>query len=104
MSKGARPRAASAVRSFYTQRSDALGASPWRLPRRSQLVDPVPGKAPEILSRDQTEALRSAADGYRGLTPECACLAVFLAGRFTGRAGVVMARIFEGRADRCRCG
>ncbi|MFI8105371.1 hypothetical protein [Streptomyces sp. NPDC086023] len=79
MSEAARARAASAVRSFYKHCEDALGATSWRLPRRSQLVGSVPAKDQGLLSRDQMEALRSAADGYRGTMPERARLAVYLA-------------------------
>ncbi|OKJ48619.1 hypothetical protein AMK27_38265 [Streptomyces sp. CB02009] len=66
MSEAARARAASAVRSFCRHCEDALGASSWRLPRRSQLVGTPATKEQKLLSRDQMEALRSAADGYRG--------------------------------------
>ncbi|MFF6903308.1 hypothetical protein [Streptomyces hydrogenans] len=79
ISQSARARAASAVRSFYTHCEDALGASFRRLPRRAQLVGTIPTTKQELLSRDQMEALRSAADGYRGLMPERARLAVYLA-------------------------
>ncbi|MFF2305963.1 hypothetical protein ACFVVP_26070 [Streptomyces sp. NPDC058128] len=88
MSEAARARAASAVRSFYKHCEDALGATSWRLPRRSQLVGSVPVKEPKLLSRDQMEALRFAADGYRGPMPERARLAVYfaLAGLRPGQA------------------
>ncbi|MFF2306012.1 hypothetical protein ACFVVP_26335 [Streptomyces sp. NPDC058128] len=76
MSEAARARAASAVRCFYKHCEDALGATSWRLPRRSQLVGSVPSKEPKLLSRDQMDALRSTTYGYRGPMPERARLAV----------------------------
>ncbi|MER6477683.1 hypothetical protein [Streptomyces filamentosus] len=78
ISQPARARAASAVRSFYKHCEDALGATFRRLPRRSQLVGALPAPDQKLLSRDQMEALRSAADGYRGPMPERARLAVYL--------------------------
>ncbi|MGR4883972.1 hypothetical protein ACIPUC_31765 [Streptomyces sp. LARHCF249] len=71
-------RAASAIRSYYAHCEDALGATSWRLPPRSRLVGIVPTTNQPTLTRDQMEALRSAADMYRGPMPERARLAVYL--------------------------
>ncbi|MDQ1031262.1 site-specific recombinase XerD [Streptomyces umbrinus] len=73
-----RGRAVSAVRSFYAHCEDALGAARWNLPPRRALAGPTPPAARETLTRFQTDALRTAADRYRGPHPERARLATYM--------------------------
>ncbi|MFE7551053.1 hypothetical protein [Streptomyces gardneri] len=79
ISDSARGRAASAVLSFYAHCENALGATFTKLPPRAWLIGRVAPTNRPVLSREQMEALRSAADGYRGPMPERARLAVYLA-------------------------
>ncbi|MET9155393.1 hypothetical protein ABZX82_29575 [Streptomyces griseoflavus] len=78
MAAASRGRAVSAVRSFYTHCEEDLGAARWNLPPRRQLAGPTPPAPREQLTRFQTDALRTAADRYRGPHPERARLAVYM--------------------------
>ncbi|MDG5807924.1 hypothetical protein P9869_35810 [Streptomyces ossamyceticus] len=78
LAAASRGRAVSAVRSFYAHCEDDLGAARWNLPPRRVLAGPTPPAARETLSRFQTDALRTAADRYRGPHPERARLAVYM--------------------------
>lgn len=73
-----RARAVSAVRSFYTHCADDLGATRWHLPTRRALTGPATTEPRTQLTRFQTDALRTAADRYRGPHPERARLAVHM--------------------------
>ncbi|MFJ4960226.1 hypothetical protein [Streptomyces sp. NPDC088739] len=78
MAETSRARAASAVRSFYAHCEVQLGASSWGLPARVHLVGaarPVPRKA---LDPAEMDALRTAADRYRGPHAERGRLVVYL--------------------------
>ncbi|MFI7278451.1 hypothetical protein [Streptomyces sp. NPDC049879] len=78
MSEAARGRAVSAVRSFYKHCEDDLGASRWNLPARRKLVGSVKGTSRPPLTPWQMDALRTAADRYRGPMPERARLATYM--------------------------
>lgn len=79
MSKSGRGRAASAVRSFYQHCEDDLGAAGWHFPRRARLVGPVTAKEPTArYTAEQMDALRTAADRFRGPGAERARLATYL--------------------------
>lgn len=73
-----RARAVSAVLSYYTHCADDLGAARWHLPPRRALAGPTTPEARAQLTRFQTDALRTAADRYRGPHPERARLAVHM--------------------------
>ncbi|WP_331725070.1 hypothetical protein OG783_33675 (plasmid) [Streptomyces jietaisiensis] len=78
MAAASRGRAVSAVRSFYTHCAEDLGAARWNLPPRRALAGPTPPAVRETLTRFQTDALRTAADRYRGPHAERARLAVYM--------------------------
>ncbi|GGO98258.1 hypothetical protein [Wenjunlia tyrosinilytica] len=78
MAAASRGRAVSAVRSFYRHCQDDLGAARWNLPPRRALAGPTPPAPREQLTRFQTDALRTAADRYRGPHPERARLAAYM--------------------------
>ncbi|MEU3050328.1 hypothetical protein ABZ705_28130 [Streptomyces sp. NPDC006984] len=88
LAASSRGRAVSAVRSFYTHCAEDLGASRWHLPPRRALAGPTPPVNSERMTRFQTDALRTAADRYRGPHPERARLAVYttLAGLRPGQS------------------
>ncbi|MEW1870070.1 hypothetical protein AB0420_18390 [Streptomyces caelestis] len=78
MAAASRGRAVSAVRSFYAHCTEDLGAAHWYLPPRRALAGPTPPAERESLTRFQTDALRTAADRYRGPHAERARLAVYM--------------------------
>ncbi|MEU8828828.1 hypothetical protein [Streptomyces sp. NPDC048636] len=78
LAAASRGRAVSAVRSFYAHCTDDLGAADWDIPPRRALAGPTPAADREVLTAHQTDALRTAADRYRGPHPERARLAVYL--------------------------
>ncbi|MFD4412455.1 hypothetical protein [Streptomyces sp. NPDC058475] len=78
LAAASRGRAVSAVRSFYAHCEDDLGAARWNLPPRRALAGPTPPAERETLTRFQTDALRTAADRYRGTHPERARLAAYM--------------------------
>jgi site-specific recombinase XerD len=78
MADSSRGRAVSAVRSFYKHCEDDLGAARWNLPSRRALLGPTSPAQREQLTAFQMDALRTAADRYRGLHAERARLAVYM--------------------------
>ncbi|WP_309049162.1 hypothetical protein [Streptomyces sp.] len=78
MAAASRGRAVSAVRSFYTHCEEDLGAARWHLPPRRVLAGPTPPSPRQQLTRFQMDALRTAADRYRGPHAERARLAVYM--------------------------
>ncbi|MGW3200058.1 hypothetical protein ACWDBD_36935 [Streptomyces sp. NPDC001118] len=78
MAAASRGRAVSAVRGFYTHCEEDLGAARWNLPPRRALAGPTPPAERERYTRFQTDALRTAADRYRGPHAERARLAVYM--------------------------
>lgn len=78
MDGASRARAVSAVTSFYHHCENDLGASAWELPARRLLIGPLTPADQPGLSIFQMDALRTAADRYRGPLPERARLAVYL--------------------------
>ncbi|MGW3100035.1 hypothetical protein ACWDCC_42095 [Streptomyces sp. NPDC001102] len=78
LAASSRGRAVSAVRSFYAHCEKDLGAASWNLPPRRALAGPTAPAERETLTRLQTDALRTAADRYRGPHPERARLAAYM--------------------------
>ncbi|MFE2684458.1 hypothetical protein [Streptomyces mirabilis] len=78
LAAASRARAVSAVRSYYAHCEDDLGAPRWNLPPRRALAGPTPPAERETLTRFQTDALRTAADRYRGPHAERARLAAYM--------------------------
>ncbi|MFJ4008025.1 hypothetical protein ACIPWL_31925 [Streptomyces sp. NPDC090023] len=97
LAAASRGRAVSAVRSFYTHCENDLGAARWNLPPRRALAGPTPPATRETLTRFQTDALRTAADRYRGLHPERARLAAYmtLAGLRPGQSIAVVMQYIQ---------
>ncbi|MGW5124578.1 hypothetical protein ACWEQ7_11085 [Streptomyces sp. NPDC004069] len=92
-----RGRAVSAVLSFYKHCEDDLGAARWNLPPRRALAGPTAPAARQTLTRFQTDALRTAADRYRGPRPERARLATYmtLAGLRPGQSIAVVMQYIQ---------
>ncbi|MER5555951.1 hypothetical protein ABT001_30505 [Streptomyces sp. NPDC002793] len=78
MAAASRGRAVSAVRSFYAHCEQDLGSARWNLPPRRALAGPTPPAERDQLTAHQTDALRTAADRYRGPHPERARLALYM--------------------------
>ncbi|MER6789502.1 hypothetical protein ABT330_33635 [Streptomyces sp. NPDC000658] len=97
LAAASRGRAVSAVRSFYAHCENDLGAARWNLPPRRALAGPTPPAARETLTRFQTDALRTAADRYRGPHPERARLASYmtLAGLRPGQSIAVVMQYIQ---------
>ncbi|MEU1895728.1 hypothetical protein [Streptomyces pristinaespiralis] len=92
LAPASRGRAVSAVRSFYTHCEQDLGSARWNLPPRRTMAGHTPAATRDSLTRQQTDALRTAADRYRGPHPERARLAVYmtLAGLRPGQSIAVL--------------
>ncbi|MFE7236069.1 hypothetical protein ACFVAF_36755 [Streptomyces sp. NPDC057596] len=78
LAAASRGRAVSAVRSFYRHCEEDLGAARWNLPPRRALAGPTPPAERERYTRFQMDALRTAADRYRGPHAERARLAAYM--------------------------